>query len=272
MNKGNIFKTFFALLVSFAFFNVSVNAEENSNALTESEEQYLSDVLNLSQVEISNIPVEEAKFLVENEAEVVTNFNEFYDMEESTSKGGFTTFATIPNSDLSFSGAILKINSTITNYDAFYAYANFRWLKKPLFALTDKVTIGFPSSLGVYLPASSGKIKGFSSSYSLYNTSTGGSTAISSSTTPSDWDPSGGVAGAYNLRTTLNKNQTHAGRISQTFYVKTSASGKATVKFEYGHKKVKGSVGISVFPSAGLSISPTQSNIDIKSYAASFSY
>lgn len=270
------------LIFTFTLFNpnTSVEAKQNSKqdskSLSLSERDYLSQVLNFSDDEINSMPLQEAKFLVENNAEIVTSFNEIYTMNEgtlekqSTSPSVVSPLATIPSGDLSFSGAILKLKGTIANYDAFYAYSDFRWLKKPLWALTDKVTIGFPSNLGVYMPASGGKLQGFSSSYSLYNTSTRSSTLISSTTTPSYFDPSGGVAAAFNLRTTINVNQTHAGRVSQTFHVKTEASGNATVKFEYGHRKISGTVGVSLYPS-GVGITPA-TNTDLKAYYVSFSY
>ncbi|WP_249712498.1 hypothetical protein [Bacillus cereus] len=94
---------------------------------------------------------------------------------------------------------------------------------------------------------------------------------MSSSTTPSTGDPSLGVAGSFDLSGTLNIFQSHEGTIAQTFYIKSSSSGKATVKFEYVHKKFTGTIGISVLR-IGVSITPNQSTVDIRSYATSFSY
>ncbi|MEY9975317.1 hypothetical protein [Lysinibacillus sp. RC79] len=273
--KKSVISVFFGVVFMLILgFNHEVEAAENGLTLTDSEKEYLYG-LDFSETEVENIPYEEAKFLIENEAEVLTSFQEFYSFEEdSNSLSEITSFGSIPSADLNFSGQILKLkDSSESGYNAFYAIGSFRWLNKPIWALTDKITIGFPSSLGVYMPADkSGKLKGFNSTYALYNTSTGGTIQMSSSTTPSTWDPSGGVAGAYDLSGTINKFQTHEGTISQTFYIKSSSSGKATVKFEYGHKKITGTVGISVLPSVGLSISPDQNNIDIRSYGASFNY
>jgi len=270
MKKNSILMFLGVIFALTLGFNHQVEAAEGESSLTDAEKDYLYG-LNFSKVEVENMPYEELKFLVDSEAEILTSFEEIYSFDEVTSDPSeVTTFGDIPSADMSFKGNVLKLNnSTVSGYNAFYAHANFRWLNKPIFALTDK--IAFPSSLGVYIPAQSGKLQGFNSTYSLYNTSTGGTTLMSSSTTPSTWDPSLGVAGSFDLSGTLNKFQTHEGTIAQTFYIKSSSSGKATVKFEYGHKKFTGTIGISVLP-IGVSITPNQSNVDIRSYAASFSY
>lgn len=257
------------LCSSFFFFSPIVNAAETQELTTE-ELNYLYNELGFTEEQIELLPASHLKDFVAGKAEIVMSFDEIYDINETPSKN-LSTLA-IPSSDLSFSGNVLKINtSDVTGYDKYYAYASYRWLKHPVWNLTDKIAIGFPSNLGVYFKTSSGNIVGHSASTSIYNTSTGGSTLLASTTTPNTWQVGAGVASAHNLRTTLNPDQVNAGQVSQYFYVKSSLSGTANVQFQYGHRQVTGSVGISLGSSVGLSITPA-TNTEIKTYAGSFSY
>ncbi|WP_377276582.1 hypothetical protein [Planococcus dechangensis] len=263
------------LCLSFFFFSSIVSAAE-PHELTPEELNYLYNELGFTEEQIALSPVSDLKDLVAGEAETVMSFDEEYDMENTSSKNtsskNFSTLAAIPSADLSFSGRILKIaTSDVSGYDKYYSSATFRWLNHPAFNLTDKMTIGFPSSLGVFFKTSSGNIVGHYSTTTLYNKSTGGSTVLASSTTPSTWQPALGVASAHNLRTTLNSNQNNAGQVSQYFYVKSSLAGNANVQFQYGHKRISGTVGITFGTSPGIGITPSTTT-DIRSYAGQFSY
>lgn len=262
---------FIVLLCSSFFFFSSIVSAAETQELTTEELNYLHNELGFTEEQIALSLVSDLKALVLGEAETVMSFDEEYNMEETPSKD-FSTFAAIPSTDLSFSGRILKIaTSDVTGYDKYYAAATFRWLKHPAYNLTDKMTIGFPSNLGVFFKTSSGKIVGHYSTTTLFNKSTGGSTVLASSTTPSTWQTGAGVASAHNLRTTLNSNQNNAGQVSQYFYVKRSLAGSANVQFQYGHKKISGTVGITLGSSVGVGITPA-STTDIRSYAGQFSY
>ena len=265
----SFFVTFFAF-ISLSFFSV---AKAEVNTLTNEEKRYLYDVLNFTDMEVNTSSVEEARFLIENEAKVVSEFNEVFQINEPyTSIEEITPLGAISTSDLSFSGKVLSIQSTVSGYKGFYAYANYDWLNRPYWRLTDKISIGFPNSLGVYMTTNnSGNVTGHSGSHWIYNTQTGTTTEYASTSSTSDADPSGGVASAFNLHGTINVNHRLQGRVTQTFYVKNSLSGKANVKFEYGHKTVSGSPTIQILPSSGLGITPT-GNIDVRSYFGSFDY
>ncbi len=255
------------LCSSFLFFSPLVKAAEIQE-LTADELDYLYNELGFTEAQVNSLPASHLKDFVEGKAEVVSSFDEVYSFDEN----GVSTLAAIPSGDLSFSGNVLKINtSDVSGYNKFYAFANFRWLTHPAFNLTDKITIGFPSNLGVYFKTSNGNIVGHYSSTSMYNKSTGGSTQLASSTTPDKWQVGAGVASAHDLRTTLNASQFNEGTISQYFYIQTGLSGNANAQFEYGHNRVVGSIGISIGSSVGLSITPS-STTDIRSYAASFNY
>lgn len=255
------------LCSSFLFFNPLVKGAEIQE-LTADELDYLYNELGFTEAKINALPASHLKDFVAGKAEVVGSFNEVYSFDEK----GFTTLADIPKGDLSFIGDVLKINtSDVSGYNKFYAYANFRWLTHPAFNLTDKITIGFPSSLGVYFKTSNGNIVGHYSSTSMYNKLTGGSTLLASSAKPDKWQTGAGVASAHDLRTTLNANQFNEGTISQYFYIQSGLSGTANAQLEYGHNRITGTVGISVGSGVGFSITPS-STTDIRSYAASFKY
>lgn len=217
------------------------------------------------------MPTEDAKMIVEGEGEIVSSFDEIFTFDESNIDE-ITPFA-ISTSKLKFSGDVVKVNSTLSGYKAFYAYADFRWLSHPVNNLTDKISVGLPSDLGVYFKTSNGSVVDFYSSTSLYNSSTGGSTLLSSSTKPSKFVVGGGVVSAHDLRVTVNASQNNAGRISQVFYIKNSkGSGKANIAFNYGHQRGTGSVGVSVGGGGfGISLTPTI-RTDVREYINSFNY
>lgn len=271
LNKKTLFCSFLTLLVflSLSFLNVEAKSEEPP--LTNEDKKYLYEVLNFTDLEVNTIPFEEAKFLIENQATIVSEFHQFFDMDDVDSNTDKVPSFRISTGDLSFSGKILKLKNTISGYNAFYAYATYDWLKRPFWKLTDKISIGFPTSLGVYMPASGGNITGHHASHWIYNSQTGTTTNYYTTTTVSDADPSGGVASAFNLHNTINTNHRLQGRVSQTFHIKTSLSGKATVKFEYGHKTISGSPTVNLIPSSGLGISPS-GNIEVRSYYANLDY
>lgn len=271
MYKKKMLVSFFVAFLAFISLSFNV-AKAEENTLTNEEKNYLYGVLNFTELEVNTFSVEEARFLIENQAKVVSEFNEVFQINEPyPSVGEITPLGAISTSDLSFSGKVLSLQSTVSGYKAFYAYANYDWLNRPYWRLTDKISIGFPSSLGVYMTTSNGKVTGHGGSHWLYNTQTGTTTEYASTTTTSDADPSGGVASAFNLHGTINVNHRLQGRVSQIFHVKNSLSGKANVKFEYGHKTVSGTPTIQIIPSSGLGISPT-GNIDVRSYFSSFDY
>lgn len=271
LNKKILVSLFVALLAFASLSFLNVKAESEDNTLTNEDKRYLYEVLNFTDLEVNTIPFEEAKFLIENQAIVVSEFHEIFDMDDVESDTNEITPLAIPSGDLSFVGKILKLQNTVSGYDAFYAYATYDWLKRPVWKLTDKISIGFPTSLGVYMPTSNGKITGHHASHWIYNTQTGATTNYHTTTTVSDADPSGGVASAVNLYDTINTNHRLQGRVSQTFHVKTTLSGKANVKFEYGHKTISGTPTVNLIPTSGLGISPS-GNIEVRTYYSDFSY
>lgn len=261
------FSVAFLAFISLSFLNAEAKVEKSS--LTEEEKEYLYEVLNFSEIEVNNMPIEEVKFLVENEAEIVSEFHEVFDMSDAGPEG-ITTLGDISKDDLSLKGGILSVKSDKSGYNAFYAYISYDWLTRPTWKLTDKIAIGFPSALNVYMPTKNGNTIGHSASHWIYNTQTKVTTNYNSNTTPDDSDPSGGVVAAFKPYDTINVNHRLQGRVSQTFYVKNTVNGTSNVRFEYGHRRISGEPSISILPS-GISITP-HSKTDTQRYFSEFDH
>lgn len=259
--------------VVFFSFGVLVNAEENE--LTEEEVEYLTEVVGFSEEEISILSVDLAREFVENEAVIIDSFSELTDMEKDVYESDLITpMAELKRSKVRIDGKIIEMKSDWTGYKRFHALGNFEWVTQPVFTLTDGFSIGFPDNLGVVFKTNSnGSINGHSSQYYIYNQVTKKRTNISSKTSPARWETGLGVGATYKLspQGSLQKDMRHGGHIGQTFYVSNKKSGKSNVKFEYGHKRVSGSISFSALPSGiGVSVSSTT---DISSpYGRTFSY
>lgn len=170
---------------------------------------------------------------------------------------------------LQLGGTVYKVTSDKANQNKYYIYGNFEWLKTPVFHLTDKMTFGFPSSYGFYLPTSGGKIQQHQHRYSQDPQGNGRWYDYPISTTPCDFEPNAGVAGDFNLRpsTSLTK---HKGFMGQYVYVSTAKHGTMNIKIEYGHKTGSGTPTVSVYP-AGLGITPATS-VDTAYFALTLKY
>ncbi|MCM3664546.1 hypothetical protein M3204_09040 [Mesobacillus subterraneus] len=246
-------------------------AEENvETSLTDFEKTYLLETGHTVE-EIESLPVEVAKQLVKEKA--VIN-DKGYDivqfLESSPSKPGqISTMGSISSSTMKLSGTVYKVTSDKAYNDKFYIYGNFTWLKTPSYTLVDKMTFGFPSSSGLYLPTSSGLVTQHQHRYSQDPQGNGNWIDYAIDYSPSDWEPSAGVAGDFDLRSSTSLTK-HKGYMGQYVYVPTSKSGTINIKIEYGHKLYSGSPTVSVYP-AGLAITPT-SSVDTASYALTLSY
>ncbi|MFJ5750319.1 hypothetical protein ACIP97_17340 [Peribacillus frigoritolerans] len=251
-------------------------AEENGTSvskerLTPEELNYLVNEVGNTQEESEDLPVEVSRRLIEEEAKVIDSGSEFmfiYD-PEVTKPGQISTFASIAATTLKMGGTVYKVKSDRSKEDKFYIYGNFQWLKTPSFTLVDKMSIGFPSGSGLYLPTSGGKIKQHQHRYSQDQQGNGRWIDYAIKYSPSNWEPSAGVAGSYDIRASTSKTK-HKGYIGQYVYVPTSKNGKINIKITYGHKKISGTPSVSVYP-AGLSITPNNTT-DTRSYALTLSY
>ncbi|WP_057914068.1 hypothetical protein [Peribacillus muralis] len=264
-------------IFSFSFATVGF-AEENGTSvseerLTQKELDYLVNEVGNTEEEAEDLPVEVSRHLIEEEAQVIDSGTEIMDIyiPEFNQPGQvqISTFANIAASTLKLGGTVYKVKSDRSKEDKFYMYGNFQWLKTPSYTLVDKMTIGFPSSSGLYLPTSGGKVTQHQHRYSQDQQGNGRWIDYAIKYSPSNWEPSAGVAGSYDLKASTSKTK-HKGYIGQYVYVPTSKNGKINIKIEYGHRRVGGTPTVSVFP-AGLSITPTNST-DTRAYGLTLSY
>lgn len=244
---------------------------KNIKGLTKEEIQYLIDHVGHSIEEINELPLEVSKQLVKDKAVIVdknSTTQTFYEPTTSPT-GNITPMGILKESEISISGVAYKVNSDISGENKYYLYGNFQWLTTPSFVLVDKMTIGFPSSAGFYLPMVSGKVSQHTNRYSHDIQGNGVWRDYPVSTVVADWEPNAGVAAAFDLRagTSLSK---HKGYMGQYVYVPNNKSGKINVKVEYGHKRISGTPSVSVYP-AGLSITPS-TTVDTAAYGLVLSY
>ncbi|MGZ9816905.1 hypothetical protein ACXM0N_13460 [Peribacillus simplex] len=163
---------------------------------------YLVNEVGNTQEESEDLPVEVSRRLIEEEAQVINSRSEFmviYD-PEVTKPAQISTFASIASTTLKPGGTVYKVKSDRSKEDKFYIYGNFHWLKTPSYTLVDKMTIGFPSSSGLYLPTSGGKVKQHQHRYSQDQQGNGRWIDYAIKYSPSNWEPSAGVAGSYDIR------------------------------------------------------------------------
>jgi hypothetical protein len=265
---------FFLSLISMSTNGFAKVIDDNNiiktEKLTKTERDFLKNKTGHTDKEIDQLPVEVAKQLVEDKAVIQDSHSELVSFDESINDPGvITPMSTISSSTMKLAGVVYKVTSDKANNDKYYIYGNFTWLNSPEWTLTDKMTFGFPSSAGFYLPTSSGAVTQHQHRYSQDPQGNGNWIDYAIDYSPCDWDPNAGVAGDFDLRTSTDLTL-HKGYMGQYVYVPTSASGTMNIKIEYGHQKVILSPTVGVYP-AGLAITPAI-NTDTASYALTLSY
>lgn len=257
------------IILAFILGYSNTLAKENSDLiLTEKEKTYLIEHVGHTSAEIDLLPIEVAKQLVKDKTIKKASGSEIKVFNEGLSSP-FTTLGSISPSTMTMGGTVYEVTTDKSGNEKYYIYGNFKWFTSPAFTFVDKMTIGFPSSSGLYLPTSGCKITQHQHRYSPDQQGNGNWKDYSIDYSPSDWEPNAGVAGDFDLFASTEKTL-HKGFIGQYVYVPYTANGTINIKLEYGHKRVSGVPSVSVFP-AGLSISPS-STVDTKSYALTLSY
>lgn len=230
---------FLSFVAVFLFsFSLATTGFAGENGLSVSKERltvaeldYLVNEVGNTQEESEDLPIEISRRLIEEKAKVIDSGSEImgiYDSEVN-SPGQISTFASIAATTLKLGGTVYKVKSDRSKEDKFYIYGNFQWLKTPSYTLVDKMTIGFPSSSGLYLPTSGGKVKQHQHRYSQDQQGNGRWIDYAIKYSPSNWEPSAGVAGSYDLKASTSKTK-HKGYIGQYVYVPTSKNGKINKK------------------------------------------
>lgn len=264
------------IVISAFIFN-SVTEAAQVDQLSEEELDYLYNNLNFNEKKIEAMPLMDLKALVEGQAEIVLDFDEYYNVEEPND------FEIQPldltKSDVNLWGNVYKFNdSDVSGYTKFMAMSTFRWLKTPVWNLSDKIAIGLPTGIGIFYKTSNGNISGFSSYTAIFDKSNDKLLSYTdqySVPAPGNYNINNGVASTHDLKLSLKPNQVNGGYVSQYFYIPNANTGKgrkANVQFEYGHRTVMGSVGLS-FGVGGLGVGITPHyRTEILPYAEEFNY
>jgi hypothetical protein len=265
-------KKIFGFIVFVLLLSISGGAfaaeKTDDNKLTGKEKKYLASI-GLTQGEVSNLPVEVAKQLVADNATLADKHSEVVEFYEGNPTGDITTQAIIPSTTMSLWGTAYKVTSDRANNDKFYIYSNFQWLKTPLNTFVDKITFGWPSSEGFFLPTSNGSVTQHQHRYSQDPQGNGNWIDYAIDYSPSNFEPGAGVAGDFDLRASTSLTK-HKGYMAQYVYVPTSRNGSLNIKIQYGHKKATGEVSVGLFP-IGLGITPN-STVDTRDYALTIIY
>lgn len=270
---------FMLIFVSLFFFTTTAFAEDNGDTLeleapvaplTTEERAYLINVSGFTESHVDALHPNTGREVIEGEGVVVSSGEVSSPMERP--EYSILPLGTIPDSDVTMLYNVVKINtSDLSGYKKYYAISQFQWNKQPVNYFVDKMSVGFPSAMGVYFKTTAaGKIDLHTHQYYIYNSSTGTKTYSAQKTSPVNWDPALGVTGSYDLlaQGSGTINRFHGGTLTQYFYVKNDKVGtNFNMKFEYAHARTNINVGVT-FPNSGISLSPGLT-VDVMNKAAS---
>ncbi|WP_068775579.1 hypothetical protein [Paenibacillus sp. FJAT-26967] len=161
----------------------------------------------------------------------------------------------LTRSDIMIGAVGYTVGSDRTGYKKLYLYGNFEWLTFPTWYLTDKMTIGYPSTTKFFLPTSSGYITGHENRL-CDKVNSFDAWVCQTSYTPADYAYGNvGISATYDI--SIGRPYMK-GMIGQYVYVDEKESGTANLIINYGHRK--GGVGapsVDVYPTIGLTVSPS---------------
>lgn len=243
--------------------SVFAKSNHNSSDLTDKERAVLLNESGLIEEELALYPVTFLRELIANNAKRLSapKFVSYDLKSEDGQISGFGTMA-LTTDDITLNGGAWELTSDIPNRKKFVLAGNFYWQVKPVWNLTDKMSIGYPVTNEWYLNTSGGQVLGHSSETCNYI----GFWSCVTKTVPSDHDLGVGVAAAFDLIGTASGRK---GFVQQVVYTQ-KATGSSNVLFRYGHKTATGSVGVGIYP-AGLAVTPaiTTETLD---YVTTFSW
>ncbi|MGG4093472.1 hypothetical protein [Paenibacillus lautus] len=246
-------KTFSLLLVvtlllvfSQSSFANDVDTVSSKNELTLEERSIILNEIGIKEDELKYYSTEALRYLIENNAVKlsVSEPQDYFLQSEHSEEIGTRD---LTKSDITLYANAFEVNSDVPGSKKIYIYGSYTWEVKPLFAFTDKMSIGYPVTNEWYLRTSAGNILGHESNNCNYK----GQWSCTKSTVPSNHDIGQGVAAAYDIWADSNFKQ---GDLTQYVYT-TKKEGKSNILLRYGHRYLTGSVGVSVYPS-GLAVTP----------------
>lgn len=237
------------LLLSPSVFATETDSMTSQDKLTQEERSTILNDIGIKEDELKYYSTKVLRYLIENDAvKLSTSEPMDYSLSSQKRRDDFVGTMDLTTSDITLYANAYEVNSDVPGSKKIYIYGSYTWKVKPLFALTDKMSIGYPVTNEWYLKTYSGKIMGHESNNCNYK----GQWTCTSSNVPSDHDIGQGVAAKYDIWADSNFKQ---GDITQYVYT-TKKSGKSNINLRYGHRFATGSVSVSVFPS-GLAVNPS---------------
>lgn len=260
----------FALALNI-FTGLAYANKKADSSLDKKEINLLINKVGLTEEEIALFPVEVLRDLIAKDAKkLVVGERKDYDLtsEESTKGEPEQVSAQLSSSDITLSGAAFTVTSDRPGFKKIYLYGDFKWKVNPLWKLTDKMTIGYPSTTEWFLPMNNGLVQQHSSRYSHKPTALSSWTHVNKSQ-PSDWTLGGGVAASFDL---IANSSFHEGWMSQMVYVDSTKRGTTNIRIEYGHRIITpGTIGVNVYKDFGLGITP-ETRVETLAYGLTVSY
>ncbi|NMI04290.1 hypothetical protein HF638_09875 [Paenibacillus sp. SZ31] len=236
------------LVLSQSAFATNIDSGDSENELTQEERSIILNEIGIKEEELKYYTTKALRYLIENDA-VKLSASEPQDYSLQSQKPDDNSVGTmdLTKSDITLYANAYEVNSDVPGSKKIYIYGSYTWKVEPIFALTDKMSIGYPVTNEWYLRTSAGTILGHESNNCNYK----GQWKCTSSNVPSDHDIGQGVAAKYDIWADANFRQ---GDITQYVYT-TKKSGKSNINLRYGHRYLTGAVGVSVYPS-GLAVTP----------------
>src|SRR5690606_37390300 len=186
---------------------------------TEEEINQLIEDVGMSEDIIDSFSNELLREVLESEATVINETTEIVKINEPEIIGGIRIIRPMQGGDLNekkvkITGVALKrgikTSGTWKGYREIHFIGGFEWLTAPVNFFTDGLAVGWGNS-GIIVPTSNGKVDAFKGRYYRWGTNKAWN-LYSSTSTPSSFDPKGGVGFKIDLRGGL---MLHKGEISQ---------------------------------------------------------
>ncbi|GIN84795.1 hypothetical protein J6TS2_11810 [Heyndrickxia sporothermodurans] len=252
--------------------------EVQSKDLTITETLYLKNNVGLTEDMIKEIPIDELRYLIEEEAVLSSSSSQTLIAEdegnstsntsiETSDTGVITDNIMKPNQGGDLNKKKIKLNSyvyklgTVTKgkwkgYKRFKLYGTWKWLSAPINTYTDAFAVGFGDP-NLVIPTAKGDADEFSADYYRWDSRMKKWYLTQYSFNTNNFEPNGGVGWKFNIRRGAAQ---HKGQLTQYVYTRAT-HGDANIKFTYGHAHTiftpsfsKGTSWYSVLPSITVKV------------------